>query len=75
MISIDMEKTIFHVKGTHCPSCKILIEDVAKEIDGIVSCNVNFKTGETVIEHRPGTDLKKFKKEIESLGEYKVKTK
>jgi sulfite exporter TauE/SafE/copper chaperone CopZ len=33
----------FHVKGTHCASCKILIEDVLKEQDFIKSVQVDLK--------------------------------
>ncbi len=60
------------VKGTHCASCKALIEDVCKETEGVTSCTVDFKTGKTVIEHTRLIDMAKLKKEIESLGEYKV---
>jgi copper chaperone CopZ len=65
-------KTTLTIKGTHCNSCKVLIEDVCKETPGINSCNVEFKTGVTEIEHEENVDWQKFKKEVESLGEYKV---
>ena len=65
-------KTKLTIKGTHCNSCKALIEDVCTEISGIKSCNVDFKTGVTEIEHEENADWQKFKKEVESLGEYKV---
>ena len=67
-----MQKTILTVQGTHCNACKLLIEDVCKDIPGISSCNVDFKTGETIIEHEGSVDWSKVKSEIESLGEYKV---
>ena len=67
-------KTIITVKGTHCNSCKQLIEEVCSEMPGVKSCSVDFKTGKTVIEHEGKLDLKKLKKEIEGLGEYKVLT-
>ena len=65
-------KTSITVKGTHCESCKALIEDVLKDIDGITSANVDFATGKTEIEHSGKLDMKKIKKEISSLGEYSV---
>lgn len=65
-------KTTITVKGTHCQSCKLLIEEVCSELSGVKSCAVDFKTGKTVIEHDEKLDLKKLKKEIESVGEYKV---
>lgn len=66
-------KTTIKVKGTHCKSCKMLIEDVCSDISGVQSCIVDFKTGTTIIEHEPSVDLRKLAKEIEALGEYKVK--
>lgn len=65
-------KTIFTVRGTHCASCKALIEDVCTEIPGISSCSVDFRTGMTEIEHEENIDWQKFKKEIEGLGNYNV---
>jgi copper chaperone CopZ len=61
------------IEGTHCNACKLLIEDVSKEIKGVTSCKVDFQTGKTVIEHDGNFNLGLFKKEIESLGQYKVK--
>ena len=63
-------KTTITVKGTHCKSCKALIEDVCKDIG--VLCVVDFKTGKTTVEHKTTEDLKKVKSEIDSLGQYEV---
>ena len=65
-------KTIIAVKGTHCASCKAVIEDVCKDITGITSCSVDFKTGKTIIEHEKNINWSTLKKEIESVGTYKV---
>jgi len=65
-------KTTIIIKGTHCQSCKILIEDVCGEISGIQSCTVNFETGATIIEHTENINWDALKKEIEALGEYAV---
>lgn len=43
-----MNTYIFHVTGTHCPSCKILIEDILGEQDGVKNVEVNLKK-ETVL--------------------------
>ncbi len=64
--------TIITIHGTHCNACKVLIEDVCTEIVGITSCNVDFKTGITEIGHEENIDWQAFKKEVESLGDYKV---
>jgi len=65
-------KTVFIIKGTHCHSCKALIEDVGKDIPGVTACTVDFKTGKTILEHEKSVDLKMVKKEIEKLGKYTV---
>jgi len=67
-----MQTTTINIKGTHCNSCKLLIEDVCREIKGAKECSVNFETGETKIEHDDSFDWEVFKKEVESLGNYKV---
>ena len=65
-------KTTIIVKGTHCKACKALIEDVCKDIKGVKSCTVDYKTGKTEIEHDDIIDFSLVKKEIESLGKYQV---
>ena len=70
-----MQTTTINIKGTHCNSCKLLIEDVCKDIKGTKSCTVNFETGKTMIEHDESFDWNEFKKEVEALGNYKVESK
>ncbi len=60
------------IKGMHCPSCKALIEDVCSEIPGIISCSVNYESGETIIDHNEMVDWENFIKEIKNLGDYSV---
>ena len=67
-----MTTTKIKIEGLHCNSCKILIEDVCSEIHGINSCSVNLKSSEAIIDHKENLNLKELKKEIESLGSYKV---
>lgn len=64
--------TTITIKGTHCPSCKALIEDVASETPGITSCVVDYATGKTEIEHDDTVDWNKFTNEVQSLGDYTV---
>lgn len=60
-----MKNYTFHVSGTHCASCKILIEDILSEQDFIVRSNVNIKKETIEIE----TTTQKSQKEIaESLS-------
>ncbi len=65
-------KTIITIQGTHCESCKALIEDVAKDIPGIISCVVDYQTGQTAIEHDERLDWSTFEKEIAGIGPYKL---
>ncbi|MCF7831405.1 MAG: sulfite exporter TauE/SafE family protein [Candidatus Pacebacteria bacterium] len=45
-----MKTYTFHVSGTHCPSCKIFIEDIVQEQDGIQSAYVDLKNETLKIE-------------------------
>lgn len=67
-----MKTTTVTIKGTHCKSCKLLIEDVCKDVKGVKSCQVDFQTGKAIIEHDEHFDLDSFKQEVEDLGQYKV---
>jgi copper chaperone CopZ len=66
-------RTEFKVDGFHCKSCEMLVKDVCSDFSEITSCTVDVKTGKVVIEHKDGFDVTKLKKEIENLGDYKVK--
>lgn len=63
-------KTTITIKGTHCPSCKALIEDIASEIPGIALCTVDYASGTTIVEHDETVDWTKFKQEVEASGPY-----
>lgn len=67
-----MKKKVITIKGTHCASCKAVIEDVSKDIEGVVSCTVDFNTGKTEIEYDDRLNWEKLKQEIETLEQYKV---
>ncbi len=65
-------KTVIKIKGTHCESCKKLLEDVIGEVQGVKSVKVDFKTGKTEIEHEGKLDMKTLKKEVASLKLYQI---
>ncbi len=67
-----MKTAVIKINGTHCKSCKLLIEDVSKDIKGVKSCCVDFQTGKTFLEYDEHFNLEKFKQEVEGLGKYKV---
>jgi len=37
---VERMKTVLIIKGTHCASCKALIEDVCRELPGVTGCTV-----------------------------------
>lgn len=65
-----MKKYTFHVSGTHCASCKILIEDILNEQDFIKNSQVNLKKETIEIE----TDSEKSAEELASILTGKVKS-
>lgn len=64
--------TTLNIQGMHCTSCKTLIEDVCKDMPGVLSCNVDVQGGKATIEHHASLDLAALKEEIRSLGSYSV---
>jgi sulfite exporter TauE/SafE/copper chaperone CopZ len=64
-----MTKYLVHVSGTHCASCKILIEDVLGEQDFIQNARVNLKSELVEIE----TESDKAPEEIAGILNDKVK--
>ena len=65
-------KSEFIVKGFHCKSCEMLVKDVAEDYPEITSCEVDVEKGKVVVEYKEGFDIKRFKREIESLEDYKI---
>lgn len=67
-----MNKYIFHVAGTHCPSCKILIEDILKEQDDIRDVTVDLKKEtvhiETIDSQRPEILVVELSEKIKPNG-------
>ncbi len=67
-----MKQYTFHVSGTHCPSCKILIEETLIEQDGVKQASVNLKQKTVLIEcenDENGEDLVcTLSQKIESYG-------
>ena len=65
-------KTTLTIRGTHCKACKALIEDVCRDFKEVATCSVDYETGRTEIEHAESLDTDALKKEIESVGNYKI---
>lgn len=64
-----MKTYTFYVSGTHCASCKILIEDILNEQTGIHNINVDIKNETVSFE----TDLKNSKEELMNMFAEKIK--
>ncbi len=64
-----MKTYTFHVSGTHCASCKILIEDVLKEQDFVKNVHVDLKKETVYVE----TNSEKSFEEIASILTSKIK--
>lgn len=63
-----MEKTTVHIKGMHCRSCEILIEDELLKIPGIEKCVVNHTKGTVEIYHNNGLDEGQIDQAINEVG-------
>ena len=62
-----MEKTI-NVKGMHCNSCKLLIEDAVSEIKGVESVKADFNAGKVIVRYTDEKISPKIKIAIEKEG-------
>ena len=60
------------IRGMHCASCKALIEDVCKDIPGIISCDVAQEQGAASLTHNGTVTFARVKQELENLGDYSV---
>lgn len=63
------------VKGMHCRSCELLIEEKLKEIEHIIEVNVSHRLGEASIHHHEANtpDMQAIKRAIAAAG-YEVGT-
>ena len=63
-----MKKKTIYVKGMHCPSCNILIEDKCKEISNIRQVAANFKNQEATIYYKGDFDFDELNSKIRQYG-------
>lgn len=64
--------TTITIKGTHCHSCQILLEEVIAEIPGVSQVRVDFSSGRTVIEHDRQLPWEKVQQAMKSVGDYQL---
>ena len=68
-----MIKKTFPIVGMHCASCKVLIEDVVSELDGVEKVMVNFATEKMTVEYdETKTTIDDLKKTVASAGTYQL---
>lgn len=60
-------ETEFNVKGMHCKSCEMLIEDALMDLKGVKKVNIDHKTGVVLVDH-DNVDLGKIKSVIVDEG-------
>lgn len=67
-----MQTLNLSIKGMHCQSCKLLIEDVVQDIPGVFTCQVDFDHAQATITHDGTVTFNGVKTAIQELGEYDV---
>lgn len=60
------------ILGMHCASCKALIEDVCREIPGVLNCEVNLEEAYASVTHNGSVHISTLKQAIGGLGAYRV---
>lgn len=68
----SMATTTFLVHGTHCSSCKTLIEMALQDLPGVTSAEVDLETEEVTIASEHPISQDTIRQEIEELGGYTV---
>lgn len=63
-----MYKQIIDIKGMHCNSCEMLIEDEVKQVPGVKKCKVNYRKGRAEISYKGQLDMQKVEKAVEEAG-------
>ena len=69
-----MKTYTFHVSGTHCASCKILLEDILGEQSFVKHVEVNLKRETVAIETNGETNSEKTPEELAEILTSKVKS-
>jgi copper chaperone CopZ len=61
--------TTIAVKGMHCSSCGMLIDETLEELEGVASASTDLRRETTTVEYDPaGTTLEAIVTEITGLG-------
>jgi sulfite exporter TauE/SafE/copper chaperone CopZ len=63
-----MLKQTIDIKGMHCNSCELLIEDELKNVPGVKHCKVNFRKGTATIQYEGLLDNQKVEAAVVEAG-------
>jgi cation transport ATPase len=63
-----MQKCQIDIKGMHCRSCEILIEDELKRIPGVIYANVSHQNGKAIIAYKKHLDSMAVEKAVTNAG-------
>jgi sulfite exporter TauE/SafE/copper chaperone CopZ len=63
-----INKKTVHIRGMHCPSCEILIQDKFKEMPNVTTVNPNFKKQEAEVYFTGHLDQDVINKKIQTFG-------
>ncbi|MEK7160892.1 MAG: thioredoxin domain-containing protein, partial [Patescibacteria group bacterium] len=70
-----MQKLNLKIKGMHCKSCVMLIEDKVKSVPGVLHAKVNLETQKAVVAYEEANcQTENIYKAIKSAGDYEVET-
>jgi len=68
-----MTKEVLQVSGMHCPSCKMMVEDVLGDEDAISSVKADYESGRVEVEYDDSKiSLDKIKELIVEEAGYEV---
>jgi len=63
-----MQKCQINIKGMHCRSCEILIEDELKRIPGVIYANVSHQKGMAIVAYKKHLDSVAVEKAVTNAG-------
>ncbi len=63
-----LKKATLYVKGMHCPSCDILIQDKFKEVNNVKKVTANYRTQEAEVCYVGNLDKTKLNQKINEFG-------
>ncbi len=63
-----METTTVSIKGMHCKSCEILIEDELKKIKNIANVDISHKTGTATIQYKGAVSQTEIAHAVQAAG-------